>query len=133
MVAALPVQGLGAIPPPREEAWHHRARHRRAVARQLLKASTGTITEAVVKARKLLNAHHGSSAGNMGGKSKARGWKCDCCSYHNFDFREVCKVASCKGKRPTHLGGKNVEAGPGEKDKTIVELQRQLNEQGAHC
>ena len=114
MVAALPVQGLGAIAPPREEAWHHRARHRRAAARQLLKASTGTITEAVLKARRLLNTHHGSSADNMGGKSKARGWNCELCKYHNFDFREACKVATCKGKRPTHLGGKAVEEGIGK-------------------
>ena len=62
----------------------------------------------------------------MGSKGKSS-WKCQSCSYHNYDFRDVCNRTGCKGKRPTPSGSKQAEAGKG-KDKTIADLQRQLKE-----
>ena len=68
---------------PREPAWHHRARKQRAAARTLVRASKGLALSEVQKARKLLDSHHGSSAGKMPAWRKhrpQRSWtRCDVC------------------------------------------------------
>ena len=72
---------------PREAAWHHRARQRRAAARTLIQASKGRASKAVWQAAALLEQHHGSCAGRMGG------WKGTGKSTRHWTRCEHCKTA----------------------------------------
>ena len=65
----------------------------------------------------------------MGGN--AGGWICGCkgCGTHNYKSRAECRKPGCKGKRPSHIAGKQFPDGNGKQGNDVqAKLDKQKQE-----